>query len=51
MRFKTNKEKGNSGLGVAIAYFSTNGYTVSIPLNDTQDYDLIVEKEKRIRLL
>lgn len=45
MNFKSNKEKGNSGLGIAIAYFSTNGYTVSIPLNDTQDYDLIVEKE------
>ncbi len=36
MKFKTNKEKGNSSLGIAIAYFSTNGYTVSIPLNDTQ---------------
>ena len=24
--------------------FSTNDYVVSIPLNDTQDYDLIVEK-------
>ena len=45
MKFKTNKEKGNSGLGMAIAFFSTNGYTVSIPLNDTQDYDLIVEKD------
>lgn len=45
MLFKTNKEKGNSGLGMAIAYFTTNGYTVSIPLNDTQDYDLVVEKE------
>ena len=44
MDFTTNKEKGNSGLGIAIAYFSTNGYTVSIPLNDTQDYDLIIEK-------
>lgn len=44
MNFKTNKEKGNSGLGMAIAYFTTNGYTVSIPLNDTQDYDLVVEK-------
>lgn len=40
-----NKEKGNFGLGVAIGYFTTNGYTVSIPLNDTQDYDLIIEKE------
>lgn len=41
MNFNTNKEKGISGLGIAIAYFSTNGYTVSIPLNDTQDYDLV----------
>lgn len=47
MKFETNKEKGNSSLGIAIAYFSTNGYTVSIPLNDTQDYDLIVEKENK----
>ena len=45
MHFNINKEKGNSGLGMAIAYFSTNGYTVSIPLNDTQDYDLVVEKD------
>ncbi len=44
MVFNTNKEKGNSALGIAIAYFSTNGYVVSIPLNDTQDYDLIVDK-------
>ena len=29
---------------MAIAYFSANGYTVSIPLNDTQDYDLVIEK-------
>ena len=45
MKFVTNREKGNSALGISIAYFSTNGYTVSIPLNDTQDYDLVVEKE------
>ena len=49
MNFTTNKEKGNSGLGIAIAYYSTNGYTVSIPLNDTQDYDLIVDKENKIK--
>ena len=49
MNFKTNKEKGNSGLGMAIAYFTTNGYIVSIPLNDTQDYDLIVEKENKLQ--
>lgn len=45
MNFSTNKEKGNSALGIAIAYFTTNGYVVSIPLNDTQDYDLVIEKD------
>ena len=44
MKFETNKEKGNSGLGLAIGYYATQGYTVSIPLNDTQDYDLVVDK-------
>ena len=44
MYFDTNKQKGNTGLGMAIAYFTSNDYTVSIPLNDTQDYDLIIEK-------
>lgn len=49
MLFSTNKEKGNSSLGIAIAYFSANGYTVSIPLNDTQDYDLIIEKNNILK--
>lgn len=49
MKFLMNKEKGNSGMAMAIAYFATNGYTVSIPLNDTQDYDLIVEKDSKFR--
>ena len=48
MNFDTNKEKGNSGLGMAIAYFTTKGYTVSIPLNDTQDYDLVIEKFNKL---
>ena len=48
MKFFSNKEKGNSGLGMAIAYFSTNGYVVSIPLNDTQDYDLVIEKDGKL---
>lgn len=49
MLFDTNKEKGNSGMGLAIAYFTTNGYIVSIPLNDTQDYDLIVDKNNILK--
>ena len=44
----TNKQRGNCGLGLAIAYYSTHGYTVSIPLNDTQDYDLLVDKNVKI---
>ena len=40
----TNKLRGNAGLALAIAYFGANDYTISIPLNDTQDYDLIVDK-------
>ena len=49
MQFVTNKEKGNTGLGIAIAYYTSNGYTVSIPLNDTQDYDLIVDKNNILK--
>lgn len=48
MVFGTNKEKGNTGLALAIAYYGSNGYTVSIPLNDTQDYDLIVDKDNKL---
>lgn len=49
MIFKSNKEKENSGLGIAIAYYSTSGYIVSILLNDTQDYDLIVDKNNILK--
>lgn len=52
MIFNTNKEKGNTSLGIAIAYYTSNGYTVSIPLNDTQDYDLVVDNNilKRVQV-
>lgn len=40
---KNTKQQGNIGLGVAIQYFTENMYLVSLPLNDSQDYDLIVE--------
>ena len=49
MNFTTNKEKGNTSLGIAIAYYASNGYIVSIPLNDTQDYDLIADKNNLIK--
>ena len=47
------KAKGSIGLGMAIAYFTRMGFTVSIPLNDSQDYDLVVEVDgclKRVQV-
>lgn len=41
----TNKEIGRIGLSMAINYFTLQGYTISLPLNDTQWYDLIIEKD------
>lgn len=36
-------QQGNIGLGRAIAYFTSIGIPTSIPLNDTQKYDLVVD--------
>jgi hypothetical protein len=44
MLFLSNKDKGRAGMALAIAYFGSNGYTVSLPMNDTQWYDLVIEK-------
>lgn len=45
MLIETNKDKGRAGFSLAIAYFGANGYTVCLPINDTQWYDMIVEKD------
>ena len=45
MIFLTNKDKGRAGFVMGMAYFGANGYTVSTPLNDTQWYDFIIEKD------
>jgi hypothetical protein len=42
---KTTKDQGNIGLASAIAYFSKQCYTISVPLNDSQDYDLVVDMD------
>lgn len=44
MLFETNKDKGRAGMALGIAYYGANGYTVNIPLNDTQWYDFVIEK-------
>lgn len=45
MKEVNRKQIGRIGLSMAINYFTINGYTVSLPINDTQWYDLIVEKD------
>jgi len=48
-----SKKQGDVGLGLAIGWFTSRGYTVSIPLTDSQDYDLIVDdlgKLKRVQV-
>lgn len=49
MLFETNKDKGRAGLSIGIAYFGANGYSVNIPLNDTQWYDFVIEKDGKFQ--
>ena len=43
----TNKQIGRIGLSMAINYFTLKGYTISLPLNDTQWYDMVIEKDNK----
>ena len=45
MVFESNKDKGRAGMSMGVAYFGANGYTVNIPLNDTQWYNFVIEKD------
>ena len=45
----SSRQKGNAGLGDAIAWFSGEGYVVSIPLTDSQEYDLLVDIDNIIK--
>ena len=47
-KFQNSKRRGDAGLGLAIAWFTATGYKVSIPLTDSQDYDLIVEADGKL---
>ena len=35
--------RGNVGLTYAIAYYSKEGYIVSLPITDSQDYDVLID--------
>ena len=41
--FRNSKKQGDAGLGQAIAYFTSKGYEVALPLTDSCDWDMIVE--------
>lgn len=45
----TSKDKGNIALGRAIQYFTSKGYSVLLPLNDAQDYDLAFDDGENIK--
>lgn len=40
---KNSNHQGNIGMSYAITYYTKEGYTVSIPMTDSQYYDLIIE--------
>lgn len=41
--------QGNVGLGRAIAYYTSKGIPVLLPLNDTQKYDIAIEKDGKLQ--
>ena len=41
--------QGNVGLGRAIAYYTANCVPVLLPLNDTQKYDLVIDKDGKLQ--
>lgn len=47
MNFKNSRKQGDWGMGVAIAYFTSKGYTTLIPLTDSQEYDLVFEDQNK----
>lgn len=47
--FKNSKKQGDFGLGRAISFFAENGLTISVPLTDSQDYDLVVDVDGHLK--
>lgn len=46
--YKNSKTQGDAGMGIAIAYFTVNGYSCMIPLTDNQPYDLVIDYEGKL---
>lgn len=43
-----SKKQGDIGMCYAMAYYAKLGWTVSIPVTDSQDYDLVVDNGTRL---
>ena len=41
---RNSRKQGDAGLGAAIGWYTAHGYTVCVPLTDSQDYDLVVDR-------
>lgn len=48
LKQKNSKIQGNIGIGAAISYFTSMGWFLSIPLNDSQKYDLVVDIDGKL---
>lgn len=46
---RNSKKQGDVGLACAIWYLSKMGYTICLPLTDSQDYDLLVDINNSIK--
>lgn len=45
----TTVTQGSVGLGAAISYFLSESYVVSVPINDNQKYDLVVDNNNGLK--
>jgi hypothetical protein len=48
-RYSNPRKQGDAGMGVAIGWFATQGFTVCVPLTDSQPYDLVVENGEGLK--
>jgi hypothetical protein len=46
---RNTRAQGNVGIGAAIAQFTRRGWTVCVPLTDSQAYDLVVDMDGSLK--
>lgn len=43
-QYTNSRKQGDAGLGIAISWYACHGVPVSLPLTDSQEYDLIIDQ-------